>query len=109
MIRFIMFYGLLLAVNAQGLIAFGYPQTAHAEEAVLRCTNQHSGVTWDVKVDAERGTVDAFPAHITQSRITWHDTVHGGYYDLDRVSGRLTVVYASSTGGYTLFHECHAG
>jgi hypothetical protein len=30
-----------------------------------------------------------FPAKITGSQIAWHDTLHGGYYFLDRATGAL--------------------
>ena len=75
----------------------------------FQCTNPTSGTSWDVKVDYDRSTADSFPAEITGSRIAWHDTVHGGYYYLDRASGALTFMNASSNGGYTLHHTCRAG
>jgi hypothetical protein len=75
----------------------------------FQCTNPKSGTTWDVKVDYDRSTADSFPAEITGSTIAWHDTLHGGYYYLDRASGALTFMNASSNGGYSLHHICHAG
>ena len=81
---------------------------AFADEATFVCTNPSSGATWNVRVDFARRMVDAFPAEITNRRITWHDTVRGGIYELDRRSGALTVIFASSTGGYFLHDRCAA-
>jgi hypothetical protein len=82
--------------------------SAHAAAITFRCTNPKSGTTWEVKVDYDRSTADSFPAEITLSQIAWHDTLRGGYYDLDRASGELTFRNASSTGGYATHHTCHA-
>jgi hypothetical protein len=49
---------------------------------------------------------DSNPARINEAQISWHDTTDGGNYTLDRKSGELTVVVASSTGGYFLHHRC---
>jgi hypothetical protein len=35
-------------------------------------------------------------------------SLHGGYYYLDRASGALTFLNASSTGGYAVHHTCRA-
>ena len=82
--------------------------SAHAAAITYRCTNPKSGTTWEVKVDYDRGTADSFPAEITGSQIAWHDILHGGYYYLDRASGALTFLNASSTGGYATHHTCRA-
>jgi hypothetical protein len=82
---------------------------AAPEAAVFRCTNPASGASWDIKVDFARNFVDAFPADISERWISWHDTAHGGLYDLDRTTGELTVRFASSTGGYFLYDKCRAG
>jgi hypothetical protein len=42
----------------------------------------------------------------SEARVSWHDATDGGNYTLDRKSGELTVVVASSTGGYFLHHHC---
>jgi hypothetical protein len=81
--------------------------SAHAATLTFRCTNPKSGTTWEVKVDYDRRTADSFPAEITGSQIAWHDTLRGGYYYLDRVSGAPTFRNASSTGGYATHHTCH--
>ena len=82
--------------------------SARAAAITFRCTNPKSGTTFDVKVDYDRSTADSFPAKITENQIAWHDTLHGGYYYLDRASGALTFLNASSTGGYATHHTCHA-
>jgi hypothetical protein len=74
--------------------------------AAITCTNPHSGTTWQIKVDYDRSTVDSNPARIREADISWHDATDGGNYTLDRKSGNLTVVVASSTGGYFLYDRC---
>jgi hypothetical protein len=82
--------------------------SAHAATLTFRCTNPKSGTTWEVKVDYDSSTADSFPAEIGGRQIVWHDTLHGGYYYLDRASGALTFRNASSTGGYATHNTCHA-
>jgi hypothetical protein len=77
----------------------------HGETAIT-CTNPVSGTSWQIKVDYDRGTVDSYPARIGDAKISWHDATDGGNYTLDRKSGNLTVVVASSTGGYFLYDRC---
>jgi len=79
---------------------------ADASEAVLRCTNPVSGATWDMPIDFENNTANSFPATFTDNSIDWHDVSHGGHYSFDRVSGGLTVIYASSMGGFSLKLTC---
>jgi hypothetical protein len=100
-----------LAAFLMSLTAAATAQAAPAapEAAVFRCTNPVSGASWNIKVDFARNLVDAFPADISTRWISWHDTDQGGYYDLDRASGDLTVRFASATGGYFLYDKCHAG
>ena len=76
----------------------------HGEKAIT-CTNLTSGANWQIKVDYDRGMVDAHPAEISDNQISWH-TADGENYKLDRKSGNLTVVVASSTGGYFLYDHC---
>jgi len=83
----------------------------HASEtppaaATIICTNPASGASWQISVDYNRSTVDANPARISASEISWHDPKDGGNYSLDRKSGELTVAVASSTGGYFLHDRC---
>ena len=79
---------------------------AQRGEAAITCTNPASGTSWQVKIDYERGTADSNPARISDAQISWHDRADGGNYTLDRKSGELTVIVASSTGGYFLHHRC---
>ena len=70
------------------------------------CTNLVSHATWRISVDFERRAVDSSPARISDAEISWHDRSDGGNYTLDRRSGDLTVIFASSTGGYLLHDHC---
>ncbi len=84
----------------------GEPGVANATENAVTCTNPASGTTWRIRIDYERSTVDSYPASITEAKISWRDASDGANYTLDRKSGNLTVVIASSTGGYFLFDRC---
>jgi hypothetical protein len=79
---------------------------AQRGETAITCTNVASGANWQIKIDYDRGTVDSNPARISDAQISWHDATDGGNYTLDRKSEKLTVVVASSTGGYFLYHRC---
>lgn len=79
---------------------------AQAGETAITCTNPTSGTSWHIRIDYQRGTVDSNPARITDAKIWWRDAMDGGNYTLDRKSGNLTVIVASSTGGYFLYHHC---
>ena len=79
---------------------------AFANESAVTCTNPASGARWQIHIDYERRTVDSYPARITDAHITWRDASDGGNYTLNRRSGDLTVVVASSTGGYFLHDQC---
>ena len=59
-----------------------------------------------LKIDYDRATADSNPARISDAEISWKDASDGGNYTLDRKSGELTVIVASSTGGYFLHHRC---
>ena len=84
----------------------GEPSVTRAAESAVTCTNPASGTQWQIRIDYARSTVDTYPASITEAKISWHDASDGGNYTLDRKSGNLTVVIASSTGGYFLFDRC---
>jgi hypothetical protein len=75
-------------------------------EIAITCTNPVSGTTWQITINYDRNTVDSNPARITDTKISWHDQSDGGNYTLDRKSGNLTVIVASSTGGYFLYDRC---
>jgi hypothetical protein len=100
--------GLAVAMLAASIGAGGAQPGRQSQFSKFQCTNPKSGTTWDVKVDYDRCTADSFPAKITGSQIAWHDTLHGGYYYLDRASGAMTFKNASSNGGYALHHTCRA-
>jgi hypothetical protein len=75
-------------------------------ETTITCSNLASGATWQVRIDYDHRTADSNPASISDAQISWHDPTDGGNYTLDRASGELTVIVASSTGGYFLHHRC---
>jgi hypothetical protein len=72
----------------------------------VTCTNVASGTNWQIRIDYDKATVDANPARISDAEISWHEPADGGNYTLDRKSEKLTVIVASSTGGYFLYHRC---
>jgi len=74
--------------------------------AAITCTNPASGASWQIRIDYDKSTVDSNPARISDTKISWHDAKDGGNYTLDRESGNLTVIVASSTGGYFLYDRC---
>jgi hypothetical protein len=75
-------------------------------ETTITCTNLASGASWPIRINYDKGMVDSNPARISDAQISWHDANDGGNYTLDRKSAKLTVVVASSTGGYFLYHRC---
>lgn len=95
------------ALTALGLtIAFSPPAGAAAGgQKTITCTNPSSGANWQIRIDYDRRTVDALPAEIGDAQISWH-TAAGENYKLDRKSGHLTVIVASSTGGYFIHDTC---
>jgi hypothetical protein len=97
---------LLLAFGLLALCGTGRYSPARAAESSVTCTNPASGAHWQIRVDYEHGTVDSYAARITEANISWHDAADGGNYTLDRKSGNLTVVIASSTGGYFVYDRC---
>jgi hypothetical protein len=95
----------LLSAAGLGIVAVAIAGRVRAD-APMTCTNPSSGVSWQIKIDYDHGTVDANPAQISDATIAWHDANDGGNYMLDRKSGKLTVIVASSTGGYFLYDNC---
>ena len=79
---------------------------AQRGEIAITCANPVSGATWQIRIDYDRSTVDSNPARISDTKISWHDATDGGNYTLDRKSGNLTVIVASSTGGFFLYDRC---
>lgn len=93
------------------MLAAGFSAPATSEEkqqreTAITCTNPASGATFQVRIDYDRSTADSYPAQISATQVSWRDRSDGGNYTLDRKSGELTVVVASSTGGYFLHHRC---
>ncbi|HTC54717.1 MAG TPA: hypothetical protein VK700_22470 [Steroidobacteraceae bacterium] len=89
-----------------GAVAGPASATTPAAATTMTCTNPVSGANWKISVDFARSTVDAYPARISDASIAWHDQKDGGNYTLDRKTGKLTVIVASSTGGYFLYDLC---
>ena len=79
---------------------------AVARETQVTCVNLASGTAWNIRIDYDRHTVDSNSASISDGEISWRDASDGDNYTLDRKSGDLTMVAASSTGGYFLHHHC---
>jgi hypothetical protein len=104
-----MFLRRTLAAGFGALAAcmFVLPISGAAEPiTILTCTNPVSGFSWQIRINFEQSTVDSNPARITSAEISWRDGTDGGNYTLDRKSGNLTVIFASSTGGYFLHDRC---
>jgi hypothetical protein len=95
-----------VAMLAAGIALPAQCAEAPPGETAITCTNPASGTTWQIMIDYAKSTVDANPARASATEISWHDDKDGGNYTLDRASGKLTMVAASSTGGYFLYHSC---
>jgi hypothetical protein len=95
----------LLGVSALGIASVAITVAVRADTP-MTCTNPYSGASWQIKIDYDHGTVDSNPALISDATIAWHDANDGGNYTLDRKSGKLQVIVASSTGGYFLYDNC---
>jgi len=100
-----------MAAAVIGAVALGFAvpamstETQHGETAIT-CTNPFSGASWQIRIDYDRQTVDSNPARISDAEISWRDVKDGWGYTLDRKSGNLRVVLASSTGGNFLHDRC---
>lgn len=101
----------VLAAGIAGLAASSPTASDVAQEAktAITCTNPVSGASWQIVIDLGKATVDAKPAKVTGAKITWFDSSDGGNYTLDRNSGDLTAIVASSTGGYFRRSRCSLG
>lgn len=95
-----------LAALAAGLAVPACGEEATPGAASVTCINPASGTSWQISIDYARRTVDANPARISDTAISWRDAKDGWNYRLDRRSGDLTVTVASSTGGYFLYDRC---
>lgn len=79
---------------------------AQRGEVAITCTNPVSGASWQIRIDYDRSIVDSNPARISDATISWRNAKDGGNYTLDRKSGNLTVIVASSTGGAFFYDHC---
>lgn len=106
-LNFVATTGLVMFMIGTAL-ANGLPHKkgAISPELSVLCTNTVSGTTWQIGINLVGRTVDSNPAHISSSKISWRDSLDGGHYTLDRKSGVLTAIYASSTGGYIIHDRC---
>lgn len=97
-----------LTANAGALaLILAIPTLCHAQHGAkaVTCTNNASGASWQINIDYDHSTVDSIPARISDAEISWH-TADGQNFKLDRKSGDLTVILASSTGGSFLYDRC---
>ncbi len=99
---------LMFLTGIAGLVTSTAARSAESQtaETAITCTNPVSGASWQIRIDYGRSTVDSNPARMSDAEIYWHDAKDGGNYTLNRKSGDLTVVVASSTGGYFLHDRC---
>jgi len=88
-----------------GALVFGMTVHAVSGETAITCANLASGAGFQIKIDYDRSTVDSNPAKISDREISWRDEKRWNY-TLDRRSGNLTIVLASSTGGNFLYDRC---
>ena len=94
----------IAALAAAAIVAPG--RSAVAAGVTVTCTNPFSGASWQIAIDYDLKTVDSNPARIDETEISWRDAKDGWRYALDRKSGALTIVLASSTGGNFLHDQC---
>jgi hypothetical protein len=97
-----------IAIGAGAFALAGFAAGAAAQRGATEttCTNTTSGTNWQIAIDYDRSTVDSNPARISDAQITWHDAKDNGNYTLDRKTGNLTIIVASSTGGAFFYHRC---
>jgi hypothetical protein len=95
-----------LAALAISAISLAINGASRGSEMAITCTNPVSGASWQLRIDYDKQTVDSNPASISDGEISWHDPTDGGNYTLDRKSGKLRVIIASSTAGHFLYDQC---
>src|SRR6202171_6248121 len=91
---------------AVGMTAPGIGAAGARGETAVPCTTVSTGANWQIRIDFDKATVDSNPARISDTQISWHDATDGGNYTLDRKSGNLTVIFASSTAGHFIYDRC---
>jgi hypothetical protein len=100
---------LLAALTVSGAATVIRPERAAAAPTVFHCTNTESGAKWSLRVDFDHGTADSYPATITAREISWHDTADQAFYTLNRATGDLKILRASSMGGWEHHDVCRPG
>ena len=80
--------------------------SAQQGKVAVTCTNPSSGASWQIAIDFDNATVDSNQATISDGKIAWFDPRDGSNNTLDRKSGALTAIVASSTGGYFRHGRC---
>ena len=98
-----------MAGLAAGLSATMIDGQGWASETTITCTNPMNGASWRIAIDFDKATVDANRAEITETKISWFDPTDRSNNTLDRKSGDLTAIVASSTGGYFRHGRCNLG
>ena len=101
-----MFRNRTLAAAIAGLAVATVNGDAQESKTAITCTNPISGTSWQIAIDFDKATVDSNRAKITEAKIAWFDPTDGSNYTLDRKSGDLTAIVASSTGGYFRHGRC---
>ena len=104
-----MFRNRTLAAAIAGLAVATVNGDAQESNTAITCTNPISGTSWQIAIDFDKATVDSNRAKITEAKIAWFDPTDGSNYPLDRKSGDLTAIVASSTGGYFRHGRCGVG
>jgi hypothetical protein len=87
------------------VLLLGMTAPAMSGETAITCINPASGASFQIRIDYQRSTVDTNPAEISDRNISWRDENRWNY-TLDRKSGNLTIILASSTGGSFLHDRC---
>jgi hypothetical protein len=72
----------------------------------VTCTNTVSHAAMQIRIDFGKRMVNADPAQIGDTEISWHDDKEQANYTLNRKTGMLDAVIPSSTGGYFLHYQC---
>ncbi|HEY1735887.1 MAG TPA: hypothetical protein VGG12_04510 [Methylovirgula sp.] len=98
------FYALGFAASV--LVAATPALAGPTGQKMVTCKNTSSGVSWQIAIDYDKGTVDSNSAQIGTDQISWHDPKDNGNYSLDTTTGKLTVILGSSTGGYFVWDQC---
>ena len=98
----------VLAESVAVLLCVASPARCATPKHVVTfiCTNPFSHVTWPIYIDCYRHMVNSSPARVSAGSISWFGAKHGQHFTLNRSTGTLTVVVASSTGGYFLHDHC---